>query len=193
MHHLRLAEPRLQPLIERYGPPRLQRKRNSFHALAHSIIYQQLNGKAANTIYRRFLRLFPTRRFPSPEDVHKIPINQLRSAGISRRKATYLHALAEAYIMGDIKPKTFGKMSNAEIKSALTKVKGIGPWTADMFLMFSLNRPDILPVGDLGIQKGMQRLYCLPTLPNANDMRRLTAPWKPYRSVGSWYLWRLVD
>ena len=168
MHHLRLAEPRLQPLIERYGPPRLQRKRNCFHALAHSIIYQQLNGKAANTIYRRFLRLFPTRRFPSPEDVHKIPINQLRSAGISRRKATYLHALAEAYIMGDIKPKTFGKMSNAEIKSALTKVKGIGPWTADMFLMFSLNRPDILPVGDLGIQKGMQHLYCLPTLPNAN-------------------------
>ena len=193
VRHLRRAEPRLHPLIERYGPPRLRRKRNSFHALAHSIIYQQLSGKAAQTIYKRFLQLFPTRSFPSPEAVHAMPISRLRSAGISRQKATYLHILAQTYIRGIIKPRTFGQMSDAEIKSVLTQLKGIGPWTADMFLMFSLNRPDILPVGDLGIQKGMQRLYQLPTLPDATDMRRLASPWQPFRSAGSWYLWRLVD
>ncbi len=193
LRHLRSAEPRLRTLIERHGPPRLQRTRNSFQSLARSIIYQQLSGQAAATIYRRFMELFPTRRFPSPEAVHAMSLAQLRSAGLSEQKATYLHTLAQKYLKGDIQPRRFNHMSGAEITAALTQVKGIGPWTADMFLLFALNRPDVLPVGDLGVRKGMQRLYQLSALPDAETMRQLAAPWQPFRSVGSWYLWRLME
>ena len=193
MRHLQQTEPRLRPLIKRHGPPHLQRTRNSFQSLIRSIVYQQLSGQAAATIYRRFMELFPTRRFPSPEAVHAMSLAQLRSAGLSEQKATYLHTLAQKYLKGDIQPRRFNHMSGAEITAALTQVKGIGPWTADMFLLFALNRPDVLPVGDLGVRKGMQRLYQLSALPDAETMHQLAAPWQPFRSVGSWYLWRLME
>lgn len=193
MRHLRSAEPRLRPLIERHGPPRLQRTRNSFQSLARSIIYQQLSGKAAATIYRRFLQLFPTRRFPTTAAVSEMPLARLRAAGLSGQKAEYLHALARKYLQGDIQPRRFNHMSGPEITAILTQVKGIGPWTADMFLIFALNRPDVMPVGDLGVRKGMQRLCALPALPNPETMRREAAPWQPFRSAASWYLWRLLD
>jgi 3-methyladenine DNA glycosylase/8-oxoguanine DNA glycosylase len=193
LRHLRSAEPRLRTLIERHGPPRLQRTRNSFQSLARSIIYQQLSGKAAATIYRRFLQLFPTHRFPTPAAVRSMPVARLRSAGLSRQKATCLHALARNYLQGDIRPRRFNQMSAAEITVTLTRVKGIGPWTADMFMIFALNRPDVLPVGDLGVRKGMQRLCTLATLPDAETMRRVASPWRPFRSAASWYLWRMLD
>ena len=193
IRHLRRAEQRLVPLIERHGPPRLRRTRNSFQSLARSIIYQQLSGKAAATIYRRFLQLFPTRQFPSPRVMRTVTVARLRSAGLSIQKASYMHALAQTYLKGDIQPRRFSQMTDAEITATLTKVKGIGPWTADMFLIFALNRPDVLPVGDLGARKGMQRLYDLPVLPDAQTMRRLAAPWQPFRSAATWYLWRLLD
>ncbi len=193
LRHLRSAEPRLRTLIERHGPPRLQRTRNSFQSLARSIIYQQLSGKAAATICRRFLQLFPTHRFPTPAAVRSMPVARLRSAGLSRQKATCLHALARNYLQGDIRPRRFNQMSAAEITVTLTRVKGIGPWTADMFMIFALNRPDVLPVGDLGVRKGMQRLCTLATLPDAETMRRVASPWRPFRSAASWYLWRMLD
>ena len=193
LRHLRSADPRLRTLIERHGPPRLQRTRNSFQSLARSIIYQQLSGKAAATIYRRFLQLFPTHRFPTPAAVRSMPVARLRSAGLSRQKATCLHALARNYLQGDIRPRRFNQMSAAEITVTLTRVKGIGPWTADMFMIFALNRPDVLPVGDLGVRKGMQRLCTLATLPDAETMRRVASPWRPFRSAASWYLWRMLD
>jgi DNA-3-methyladenine glycosylase II len=193
LRHLRRAEPRLRPLIEHHGPPRLQRTRNSFQSLARSIIYQQLSGKAAATICRRFLQLFPTHRFPTPAAVRSMPVARLRSAGLSRQKATCLHALARNYLQGDIRPRRFNQMSAAEITVTLTRVKGIGPWTADMFMIFALNRPDVLPVGDLGVRKGMQRLCTLATLPDAETMRRVASPWRPFRSAASWYLWRMLD
>ena len=193
IRHLRRAEQRLVPLIELHGPPQLRRTRNSFQSLARSIIYQQLSGKAAATIYRRFLQLFPTRRFPSPEVMRTVTVARLRSAGLSMQKASYMHALAQTYLKGDIRPRRFSQMTDAEITATLTKVKGIGPWTADMFLIFALNRPDVLPVGDLGVRKGMQRLYDLPVLPDAQTMRRLATPWQPFRSAATWYLWRLLD
>ena len=193
MSHLSRAEPRLRPVIERYGPPRLQRTRNSFQSLAHSIIHQQLSVKAAANIYGRFVQLFHTRRFPTPAAVSEIPLAQLRSAGLSRQKATYLHELAGMYLKGDIRPRRFRHMSGPEITATLTQVKGIGPWTADMFLIFALNRPDVLPVGDLGVRKGMQQLCDLPVLPDPDTMYRLATPWRPFRSAASWYLWRLLD
>jgi 3-methyladenine DNA glycosylase/8-oxoguanine DNA glycosylase len=193
LHHLRRAEPRLRSLIERRGPPRLQRTRNSFQSLARTILYQQLSGKAAATIYRRFLQLFPTHRFPTPAAVGKMPLARLRAAGLSGQKAAYLHTLAQKYQQGAIRPRRFNQMSATEITEMLTQVKGIGPWTADMFLIFALNRPDVLPVGDLGVRKGMQRLCALATLPDAETMRHVAAPWRPFRSVASWYLWRMLD
>ncbi len=193
MRHLRRADPRLRPLIERHGLPRLQRTRNSFQSLARSIIYQQLSGKAAATIYRRFLELFPTHRFPTPAAVRSMPVARLRSAGLSGQKTTYLLALAQKYQQGAIRPRRFNQMSAAEITEMLTQVKGIGPWTVDMFLIFALNRPDVLPVGDLGVRKGMQRMCALAALPDAETMRRVAAPWRPFRSAASWYLWRILD
>ena len=193
MRHLSRAEPRLRPLIERHGRPRLRRTPNYFQSLVRSIIYQQLSGKAAATIYERFLQLFPTRRFPTHKAVRAIPLARLRSAGLSGQKAIYLHELAQKYLTGDIRPRRFRHMNDAEITAALTQLKGVGPWTADMFLIFALNRPDVLPVGDLGVRKGMKRLCDLPELPDAETMRHLAAPWKPFRSAASWYLWRLLE
>ena len=193
MRHLRHTDPRFCPLMDLYGPPKLHPTRNSFKSLVHSIIYQQLSGKAAATIYGRFIQLFHTRRFPTPGAVRDMPMERLRSSGLSRQKATYLHELAEMYLKGDIRPRCFGRMSAAEITAALTHVKGIGPWTADMFLIFALNRPDVLPVGDLGVRKGMQQLCDLPALPDPDTMYRLATPWRPFRSAASWYLWRLLD
>jgi DNA-3-methyladenine glycosylase II len=193
IRHLRHAEQRLVPLIERHGPPQLQRTRNSFQSLARSIIYQQLSEKAATTIYKRFLQLFPTRQFSSPQVVLTVTLVRMRSAGLSAQKASYMHALAHKYLSGDIQPRHFNQMTDAEITAHLTQVKGIGPWTADMFLIFALNRPNVLPVGDLGVRKGMQRMYDLPILPDAQTMRRLAAPWQPFRSTASWYLWRILD
>jgi len=180
-------------LIAQYGPPRLRRTRNAFQSLAQAIIYQQLSGKAAGTILGRFVSLYPERRFPRPADVLATPFVQLRSAGLSGQKASYLQDLAAKYADGTLQPRRFARMSDEEIGQALILVKGIGQWSVDMFLIFAPNRPDVLPVGDLGVRKGLQRFFHLPALPLPDEMRRLAEPWQPYRSVGTWYMWRVVE
>ncbi len=193
LRHLRRADPRMAALIKRHGPPSFRRTRNVFRSVAEAIFYQQLHGKAAETILRRFRALYPHGRFPTPAEVLGTSMERLRSVGLSRQKASYLLDLAAKSQDGTINPRGFARMSDEEVAQALIQVKGIGPWSADMFLMFDLNRPDVLPVGDLGVRKGFQQLFGLSELPGPEDMRRLAEPWRPYRSVAVWYLWRVVE
>ena len=190
--HLGRNDPRLAPLIAQHGAPPLVRTRNAFASLGTAIVYQQLSGSAAGTIYRRFKRLFGG-RFPTPTQLATASPSRLRAVGLSVAKASYLRDLATHFAMGRVVPRRFTAMTDDEITAALTAIKGIGPWSVHMFLLFGLNRPDVLPVGDLGVRKGMMRHFRLRSLPAPGRMQALAAPWQPYRSVASWYMWRLVD
>ncbi len=170
-----------------------RRSKDPFESLVKSIIFQQLSGKAATTILNRFIALFPKGKFPSPEQVLKLKDIQFRSAGVSTQKMSYLRDLAKRFLDGTIVPKKFPKMTDEEIREHLIVVKGIGRWTADMFLMFTLYRPNVLPTGDLGIQKGFQKTFGLKSLPNPEKMEKLAKEWAPYRTVASYYLWRIAD
>ncbi|MBI3242182.1 MAG: DNA-3-methyladenine glycosylase 2 family protein [Chloroflexi bacterium] len=192
LRHLR-RNPHLAPLIAKHGRPTFRPTHNTFRALTESIIYQQLSGKAAAAIFNHFLDIFPDRRFPAPARLLAVPLPRLRAAGLSTQKATYLLDLATKFCDGSLRPGNFGQMSDEEISQHLIQVKGIGQWTADMFLMFGLNRPDVLPVGDLGIRNGFKKLYGLRDLPTADEMITLAEPWRPHRTVASWYLWRVVE
>ncbi len=195
----------LGAFIKRHGPIKHRRAhaKDAFQSLAEAVVYQQLSGKAAATILKRFVALWPKnptspkaskgKTFPSPEQVLKIKIEKLRAAGLSGQKASYLKDLAAKFKDGTINPKLFSRMSDAEIVEHVTAVKGIGEWTAQMFLMFTLARPDVLPTGDLGIQKGFQKLFALKQKPSPERMEKLAAPWKGHRTVACMYLWRLLD
>jgi len=193
LRHLRAADPALRPLIDRHGAPTFRRTRDPFASLGRAIIYQQLSGKAAGTIHGRFLALFDGGRFPGPAELLAVSPEQLRSVGLSRGKASFLLDLAAKFADGTVDPRRFARMGDAEIGDLLMAVKGIGPWSVDMFLMFGLTRPDVLPVGDLGVRKGMQLHFRLRALPAAARMEKLAAPWRPYRSLASWYMWRRVE
>ena len=185
----------LGAFIKRHGPieHRREHSMDAFQSLAEAIIYQQLSGKAAGTILKRFVALFPKTTFPSPEQVLKIKTEKLRSAGLSGQKASYLKDLAAKFKDGTINPKIFSKMSDAEIIEHVVAVKGIGEWTAQMFLMFTLARPDVLPTGDLGIQKGFQKLFALRNRPSPKQMEKLANGWRGHRTAACMYLWRLQD
>lgn len=182
----------LGPVIKRVGKIEHRRKHsgNIFRALAESIIYQQLSGKAAATIVKRFIALFPGNTFPTPEDVLKISTPKLRLAGLSGQKSAYLKDLAAKCIDGSVSSRSFHKMSDGEVTEHLVAVKGIGPWTAQMFLMFTLGRPDVLPTGDLGIQKGFQKVFGLKKLPTPVQMEKLAKSWTGHRTLACFYLWR---
>ncbi|HLU66700.1 MAG TPA: DNA-3-methyladenine glycosylase [Kofleriaceae bacterium] len=192
LRHLRRADPQLGRLIKRHGPPRLKPSRNHLESLTRAIIYQQLSGKAAATIYRRFLDLFGG-RFPSAAELAAIPMARLRGAGLSGAKAEYVLDLARRVADGSIDPRRFRRMEDEALIAHLTQVKGIGRWSVHMFLLFGLGRPDVLPTGDLGVRKGMQLLFRLPDLPAPSAMEELAEPWRPYRSIASWYMWRLLE
>lgn len=190
-------DPRFARLIKTHGMPRLSRGNppagGPFRALVRSIVYQQVSGKAAASILKRFIGLFERKKFPTPKDVRAIPLRKLRAAGLSAQKASYIKDLAEKFLDGTIKHRSLHKMETADIIEHLTQVKGVGVWTAHMFLIFTLNRPDVLPVGDLGIRKGFQIVYGLKTLPDEKKMEKLARPWRKHASAASWYLWRAAD
>jgi DNA-3-methyladenine glycosylase II len=171
---------------------KLSPSENRFASLARSIIYQQLSGKAAASIEKKFLGLFKT-TFPKPEDVLKLSDVQFQSAGISAQKRGYLRDLALKFLDGTIEPKKFSKMSDEDIREHLIRVKGIGRWTADMFLMFALNRLDVLPLGDLGIKKGFQKAFKLRSLPDERKMLKLAEQYAGERTQLSLYLWHILD
>lgn len=179
-------------LIDIFETPEFREETNYFEALVRAIVYQQLSGKAASTIYNRFKNLFEDDVGLSPENVINQTHEELRSVGLSNQKARYVHNIAEAFANGSV-TKNIDELNDVDVIENLTAIKGVGPWTAEMFLMFTLQRPDILPVTDLGIQKGMQ-LYCeLEKLPGPDFMQKTAEPWRPYRTLASWYMWRLVE
>lgn len=184
---------RFARLIKKHGAPDFKRGRNSFQALVRSIIHQQVSGRAAETIYGRFVALFPRTRFPTPEAVLEIPIEKMRAAGLSGQKSSYIRDLAEKFSDGTIRHRHLHKMTSPEIIEHLVQVKGVGVWTVHMFLIFTLNRPDVLPTGDLGIRKGFQIMYGLKSLPSHTTMERLAKDWREHASFASWYLWRVAD
>ena len=190
-----LKDKHLGGFIKDFGPLWFRRKhtRESFQALSESIIYQQLSGKAADTILKRFKALWPDKKFPAPRDVLKVKTEKLRMVGLSGQKASYLKDLADKFEDGTIQPALFKKMSDQEIIEHVVRVKGIGEWTAHMFLMFTLHRPDVLPTGDLAIQKGFQKLFKLKAKPRPAHMERLARPWAGHRTLACMYLWRMQD
>jgi len=190
IRHLRKEE-KMSMLIERYGMPVFNNSIDYFSALSKSIIFQQLSGKAAGTIYNRFLNLFEDKS-PTSEIIAEIDTSILKTIGLSNQKSEYIVGLAE-YFSNEGKEVDFQSLSNDEVNKKLIELKGIGPWTIEMFLMFTLNREDILPVTDLGIMKGFRQLYNLNDLPSVKYMNKQAQPWKPYRTLASWYLWKIVD
>ena len=191
--HLRQADPVLRKVIEQVGPCRLRPLTDGSHFefIARSIIYQQLSTKAAATIHGRVQTLCGG--VLSAEPLSRLTDEALRGAGLSRQKLGYLRDLAARAADGSLDTRHFPDLPDEAITSQLVQVKGVGVWTAQMFLMFKLGRPDVLPVLDLGIRKGVQRAYRLRKLPDAKRIEKIAAPWAPYRTVGSWYMWRVLE
>jgi DNA-3-methyladenine glycosylase II len=192
--HLKKVDPVMARLIDRVGSCKLTVRDQGTHfdAIARSIVFQQLSGKAASTIHGRFEGLYGGRS-PLPAELTETPDDRLRGVGLSRGKAAYLKDLATRVVAGDVPVESLHELSDEEVIAALTRVKGIGRWTAQMFLMFRLGRPDVLPDLDLGIQKGIQQAYRLRKLPSPERVKKVGAKWAPYRTIASWYLWRLLD
>lgn len=191
LKHLRKDE-NLAKIIKEFPKPVLSVGNDYFKSLTRSIIYQQLSGLAAGSIERKFLALFGKKKL-SPKLVLALSDTQFKSAGVSSQKMKYLRDLSEKYLDGTVDPKHFHTMSDEEIRNHLVKVKGIGVWTADMFLIFTLNRLNVLPTGDLGIQKGFKIVYKMKKLPDAKKMLKLSKDWEPFRTVASLYLWKVAD
>lgn len=190
---LRRSDPVLASIIRDVGACRLRTDETggAFAALVESIIYQQITGKAAASIYGR-VRKVVGRRHPRPQDILGATEDALRQAGLSRQKVLYLRDLAER-VRDGLKLRSIRRQDDEAVIEALTRVKGIGRWTVEMLLIFRLGRLDVLPVHDYGIRKAMQRAYRFRTLPNPERMRRLAEPWRPYRTVACWYLWRSLE
>jgi DNA-3-methyladenine glycosylase II len=193
--HLKSVDPALERLMEKIGPVSVKARRVPvFHSLVQSIIYQQLNGKAADTILSRFVALFGDGHFPSAEQVLATDLERLRSAGLSRPKANYIRGIAERAASGSLPTlKECDELRDAEIVERLTEIKGVGRWTVEMFLMFNLGRMDVLPVHDLGVRRGFQIAYGKRKMPDPEQLERFGEKWRPYRTIAARYLWRAVD
>ena len=184
---------KMQVLIKKFGGPDFNLKQDYFQSLLRSIVFQQLSGKAAQTIYERLLNLIPKTSNLCPNEVLKLDKEEMRKAGLSFRKIDYVRNLADYFENNSFHKKDVEKMSDQEISKELIQIKGIGQWTVDMFLMFTLNRADILPCTDLGIQKGIMKILNMKSLPSKKEMENCSRKWRPYRTIACWYLWRLVE
>jgi len=189
---LRDGDPVLAALIDRHGPCKLQTSAPYFPVMVETVISQQLSTKAARAIFGRLL-LIVGRKAPRPADILDIPDDELRAIGFSRSKTRYVKNIAEAFHSQRMGPRTFALMSDGEIMSLLTSIKGIGEWSAHMFLIFALGRLDVFPVGDLGLRNAMARAYRLRRPPAPARLKRIGDRWRPYRTIGTWYLWESYD
>lgn len=190
-------DPVMARLLEQIGAlDSEQRKRGrpkeAYGALVRSIVGQQLSTKAARTIYERMTQLYGGKT-PTPEQIIATDPDDLRAAGLSRAKAAYLRDLAEHIVDGELPVNDLAELPDDEVYEVLTAVKGLGRWTVDMFMIFHLGRPDVLPVGDLGIRRAVQINYGLEDLPKPDEMERIAEPWRPHRSLASLYLWESLD
>jgi 3-methyladenine DNA glycosylase/8-oxoguanine DNA glycosylase len=190
--HLQRSDPVLRGIIRAAGALELDQRGTPYQSLFRALLYQQLAGPAAAAIERRLLGLSGG-RVPEPHELLALTAEDLRAVGISRQKAGYLHSLAEHASNAGLERRKLARMSDDDAIAAVTEIRGVGRWTADMLLIFCLGRPDVLPVGDLGIQKAIMRAYRLTSLPDAATMTEIGEPWRPYRSAATWYLWRSVD
>jgi DNA-3-methyladenine glycosylase II len=204
--HLKKSDPVMRAIIERIGPCRMQFSPPEFHSLAEAIVYQQLNGKAAATIFQRFAALAGEPL--TPEGILKVSDEQMRAAGLSKQKSAYLKDLAAKTSSGLLDFARLPDLPDAEVIEHLTQVKGIGVWTAHMFLMFTLKRENVLPIGDFGVRMAMYKHYLEVAkksaaakrsrkrkikLPSPEQMEKIAKRWEPYRSVACWYLWQSLD
>ena len=192
LQHLRRADPVMRDVIQRAGPFRLKLRRDRFHALVSSILSQQISGKAAAAIRGR-LEEYVAPEGISPATLGRLTRRQLRGLGVSPQKATYLLDLAERVGSGGLRLHRLARMTDEEVIEALIQVKGIGVWTAQMFLIFSLGRLDVFPHDDLGVRVAIRDLYGLDDLPDKETGHRIAMPWRPYASVASWYCWRSLE
>jgi DNA-3-methyladenine glycosylase II len=190
--HLMRADPVMREIVKSVGPLDIEARGKPYEALVRAILYQQLAGPAAAAIERRFLAMYGG-RIPSPAQLAVATDAALREAGISRQKAGYFRSIGEHFASGGLSDAKLLRAKDERVIEAVTQIKGVGRWTADMLLMFCLGRPDVLPVGDLGIQNGMRVAYGLASKITPEVMTRIAEPWRPYRSAGSWYIWRRGD
>jgi DNA-3-methyladenine glycosylase II len=194
--HLAKADPIMRRLIRAHGPYGLQPRsgRSPFESLACAIAHQQLNGTAANTILGRFVKLFPGRKFPRPEDLASVTDDAVRGAGFSRAKIAALRDLAVKALDGTVpSSRAIQKLNDNEIIARLSEVRGVGQWTVEMLLIFKLGRLDVLPVDDYGVRKGFMLAYRKRTLPKPTALLKHAERWRPYRSIGAWYMWRAIE
>jgi DNA-3-methyladenine glycosylase II len=191
LNHLKKSDPVMRDIIQRIGPCRIEYGPPEFHSLAEAIVYQQLNGKAAVTIFKRFAALAGDPL--TPEGILKLSDEQLRRVGLSKQKSSYLKDLATKTAAGLLDFAKLPELPDHEVIEHLTQVKGIGVWTAQMFLMFTLKREDVLPTGDYGVQSAIKKHYRKRKLPKPREMERIARPWSPYRSIACWYLWKSLD
>ena len=193
VRELKKNDPDLIKLFDNIEVNTIEPGNNYFKALTRSIIYQQLSGRAAKAIFSRFKSLYSNNPFPKPEQVLETDIETLRASGLSYNKSYYIKNIAQAFLEEPDAYDNLSKMNDNDIIGLLTKVKGIGLWTAQMFLMFTLNRPDVFPATDLAIQKGYRSYFKLNDLPKPNDMIKRSEMWIPYRTTVSLYLWGVLE
>jgi DNA-3-methyladenine glycosylase II len=193
--HLMRADPVLAPIIRRVGPCTLVPRRDYYNLLCVSIFNQQISTKIATILFNRFRDQFPARR-PTPARALKFldgDVEIVKRCGISRQKRTYLIDLSQRFVARQVPTHRFWRMSDQDVTDSLTQIKGIGQWTAEMFLMFVLNRPDVLPIDDLGLQEAVKRAYNLRHRPDKKKLTQLAERWRPWRTVATWYLWRGLE
>lgn len=191
VRHLRKCDPILCAIIDQVGPFRMQYRDPTFEALVRSIVFQQLNGKAARSIFDRLVA--SAGGAITPESILKLTTTEMRAVGLSKQKLSYIRDLAQRTHSGEVDFLALSSLTDDEVIATLTKVKGIGEWTAHMFLIFALQRPNVLPTGDYGVRAAIKRAYRKRKLPTPAAMERLAKSWHPYCSVAAWYLWRSMD
>jgi DNA-3-methyladenine glycosylase II len=190
--HLKKADPVLGSIVERVGPYRIQYREPGFETLVRSIVYQQLSGRVASVIFARLAAATPGGKI-TPEGILKLTPARMRKLGLSKQKTAYIRDLARKTVRGQVQFEALQNLPDHEVIEQLTQVKGIGVWTAHMFLIFALQRPDVLPTGDLGVRVAIRKAYGLDDLPHPKQIEELACSWRPYCSVASWYLWRSLE
>jgi len=195
LRHLSKSDPVLKRVIRAVGPCLLQpQARSPFESLVRAVAHQQLHGKAAESILRRFIGLFPGRKFPKPAELCAVSDDAIRAAGFSRSKIAAIRDIAEKTLSGVVPgPRAIRNLSDDEIIERLTTVRGVGRWTVEMLLIFQLGRPDVLPADDFGVRNGFRRAYGLPEMPKPKELLEHGERWRPFRTTASWYLWRAAD
>lgn len=189
--HLKTSDPILASIIERVGPAQIAYREPTFEALARAIVFQQLSTKAARTIYGRLEEAADGKL--TPESIQNLGLGEMRRAGLSKQKIGYIRDLAEHALSGKVDFSRLPEMSDEEVVTALTDIKGVGVWTAHMFLIFALRRPNVLAVGDLGVRTAIKRHYNKRVLPSPKHIEKLAEHWHPYCSYACWYLWRSLE